>query len=308
MAKSFAFLLNVNDIVGARTRTLITSPKHILRKASKREIDLIREVISSYCPHLPFTPEFFYEKESISGKLVKLPESQWKYHVVQFEGDKTHISRLEHAMSLCKNSIVFCFEYLDIDSSRCFSMHQPVLSSAFCDLSILPKMFTRVDEFDVDQIRFVYNLLLRYDKNRYDTSFQFSQFRTLLGFLKASPFGFLGYFGIIESLVTHQPYSSDPYSSITRQVKSKCTLLNKRFTHPVDYNSYFGDLKIEKIWQKLYSLRSCIAHGDKPDFRSKTLVQLRNFDNAFTFILEYTKKLIIQSLIEPELMESLKNC
>ena len=40
-----------------------------------------------------------------------------------------------------------------------------------------------------------------------------------------SPLRFLGYFAILESLLTHPPKLTDPYDSITRQVKKQVSLL-----------------------------------------------------------------------------------
>ncbi len=40
-----------------------------------------------------------------------------------------------------------------------------------------------------------------------------------------SPLRFLGYFAMLESLLTHAPNPSDPYDSITRQVQKRRALL-----------------------------------------------------------------------------------
>ena len=90
-----------------------------------------------------------------------------------------------------------------------------------------------------------------------------------LGQLKAlpnySPLRFLGYFAILESLLTHAPKPSDPYSSITRQVQKKLILLDHRWTHKINYGP-FGEAKPEKVWSTMYGYRSLIAHGGQPDF------------------------------------------
>ena len=57
----------------------------------------------------------------------------------------------------------------------------------------------------------------------------------------------LGYFAIIETLITHNPTQSDRGDSISRQLKAKISLLNNRFNRPVDLVALFGNEKFEKV-------------------------------------------------------------
>lgn len=93
-----------------------------------------------------------------------------------------------------------------------------------------------------------------------------------------SPLQVLGYFAILESVLTHQPSPDDRYESITRQITQKLALLNRRWHPALNYGPFAG-ASHEKLWTKMYGYRSAIAHGRKPDFKSQ-LALLQNADAA----------------------------
>lgn len=117
---------------------------------------------------------------------------------------------------------------------------------------------------------------------------------------------FLGYFAILESLLTHPPKSSDPYDSITRQVKNKINLLNNRWEIKLDYSN-FGEARDGTIWNKMYAYRSSVAHGGNPDFSGELSI-LGSHLNALKLVKETVKALIRQVLFEPQLMMDLRKC
>lgn len=118
----------------------------------------------------------------------------------------------------------------------------------------------------------------------------------------------LGYFAILEALVTHKPEPTDPYQSITRQVRMKVRLLSARFERSVDYARFVGSaLSPEKLWTKLYDLRSTIAHGRVPDFQRSHLV-LRSLHDAELLVREVVRSVMRQALEEPELIDHLREC
>jgi hypothetical protein len=61
------------------------------------------------------------------------------------------------------------------------------------------------------------------------------------------------------------------------------------------------------VWEKLYGLRSAVAHGQKPDFEDD-LQMLRNFRTAETFVRAAVRSVMRQSLIEPRLVADLRDC
>ena len=130
-------------------------------------------------------------------------------------------------------------------------------------------------------------------------------------YLRALPFDseltIIGYFSVIESLITHNPKLTANMDSLTHQMKTKMNLLSKKVQRPLDYQSFFGIADGDKVWGNLYNYRSKIAHGDEPDFKSE-LKLLRNHHNAIAFLRETTKLLILQALKEPQFTYDLKKC
>jgi hypothetical protein len=57
----------------------------------------------------------------------------------------------------------------------------------------------------------------------------------------------------------------------------------------------------------MYAYRSAIAHGAKPDFKSKLQV-LKTAKNADELIKQTVKKTISQALAEPQLLADLHEC
>ena len=121
-----------------------------------------------------------------------------------------------------------------------------------------------------------------------------------------SPLQILGYFAILESILTRQPNPDDRYDSITRQITQKLALLNRRWYPALDYTN-FGKATHDKVWSKMYAYRSAIAHGTTPDFKSQ-LSALGTADNANILIGDAVKQTIRQALMEPELLADLHNC
>jgi hypothetical protein len=57
----------------------------------------------------------------------------------------------------------------------------------------------------------------------------------------------------------------------------------------------------------MYEYRSAIAHGGKPDF-AKDLLILKSHDHALEFLKETVKAVIRQVIIEPTLIQDLREC
>jgi hypothetical protein len=114
----------------------------------------------------------------------------------------------------------------------------------------------------------------------------------------------LGLFGVIESLLTHDPKGG--YDRLTHQIKTKVKLLNERFSTPLDYSA-FDNLPSDKIWKPLYSFRSAIAHGRIPTF-DRDLRVLKDERTAVEFLRKAAKTLLRHALEEPQLVLDLQAC
>lgn len=128
----------------------------------------------------------------------------------------------------------------------------------------------------------------------------------------------LGYFTIIESILSHAPAANDSLDSISRQLKRNLILLDNRMHN--DYNlmlDKFNGVNPEKLISKLYSYRSCIAHGNNSEeeidwFFANGKYFESNFDfmNKKNLLSWYLRKIVqrvlFQAIIEPQLVTDLK--
>src|SRR5262245_53073493 len=177
-----------------------------------------------------------------------------------------------------------------------------VLEAAGQNLSF----FRDVSASDIEAIQDIYSQLQNHDRRLVDFKRLVAQLGQLKGLPHSSPLRFLGYFALLEALLTHQPQPSDPYDSITRQVKKKLALLNHRWSPSLDY-SPFGGVKTDTIWSRMYDYRSLVAHGGTPNFAGK-LALLKNHDAALTLIKDTVKAVMRQTLAEPQLLVDLREC
>ena len=166
--------------------------------------------------------------------------------------------------------------------------------------------FLDVSSKDVEEIKAVYARLQNPDSAFSADAKRLALQLRALKELSSAPIAFLGYFAILESLLTHMPKPSDPYDSITRQIKKKLILLNNRWNPKIDYSA-FGKASPESVWSKMYDYRSRLAHGGEPKFEGE-LKLLNSHDAALTLLRETVKATIRQTTIEPQLVADLRDC
>jgi hypothetical protein len=177
------------------------------------------------------------------------------------------------------------------------------MSHAAGSVSGLAKAVTK---FDAEQVRKIYLKLATHDNRTLDLDRVFKLVFELMDLPRFSPLQILGYFAVLESILTHAPNPDDRYDSITRQIKQKLALLNKRWKPPLDYSAFSG-LSHDKVWSKMYAYRSAIAHGSTPNFAGELSV-LGKAESADLLISEAVRKTICQALEEPQLLADLQNC
>jgi hypothetical protein len=163
-----------------------------------------------------------------------------------------------------------------------------------------------VTKSDAEQVRKNYLKLAKHDNRTLDLDKVFKLVFELMDLPRFSALQILGYFAVLESILTHAPNPDDRYDSITRQIKQKLALLNKRSRPPLDYSAFSG-LSHDKVWSKMYAYRSAIAHGATPNFVGE-LSALGKAENANVLISEAVMKTICQALEEPQLLADLRNC
>jgi hypothetical protein len=306
-AENFGFVMNVSRLVGATSFSMAAG--HELRRANIEEIETIRKTLQPYTIFPAFTP---WEFRSDGGRLERLPEIDWHYHVISFQGHNQTLVEVEKACMLAPLEIKIGFTVfrsfgpvplngtqhgLIVHAGRLFQM----MDRAFWKLALLD-----VSAADVESIRVIHSHLLQHDARLVDVNRLIQQLQELDAVPYYSPLRFLGYFAVLEALLTHPPKPTDPYDSITRQIKKKMTLLNNRCTPQIDYSA-FGDTDTEKVWSTMYTYRSALAHGGQPTFDGD-LRKLGSHENALKLVKHAVKAVIRQALVEPQLLLDLKDC
>lgn len=308
---SFSFVLNVSRLVDYTA--FLVAPGHELRRAVKSEVMAIKDVLTYVTADMHWSAWQGGERvatENGGTTRPTLPEDQWRFFVIAFEGSNSTIAEIERVLCIAPFELKIGFTLLNgvipgkvrpmliYQPARLFSqLHRaqrgalPFLdltSSEAGNLSLLLGQSSSWDE-KVVNLRRVTEQMLDLD---------------------ALPYGsqllFLAYFAVLESLLTHQPRPTDTIDSITRQVKQKVLLLDNRWQPSLDYTPFHGSAPAN-IWSKMYAYRSSLAHGAEPDFK-KDLHILGDADRAFKLLKQTVEGVLRQTLKEPQLILDLRNC
>lgn len=287
-------------------------PQHWFQRASEEQVRVIKEMLGRMF-ELFSTPHHAYEHEvgedtiengNKTRRSSPLPREQWRYWVITTPGTNADMSDLSGAAGLLKHELDFGFLFRRYDEGHGWQM-----GSELGFFSRPWDMFEEMPVLSAGELKEINPYFQRLQAIKTEWPVLYStarRFRALKALPNDSDFLFVGYFSILESLITHCPQLSEPLDSITHQVRTKINLLEKMFVRKLDY-SLFGEADREKIWSKLYAYRSNIAHGEIPDFK-KTLRLLRTSEVALSFLREAVKLTVIHALHNPQFVADLKRC
>ena len=305
----FEFLFNVGGLEGP----VEVLPGHVVDRATPEEITVIREVLTN----IRFTgspaPWGAYESSWVTTESPEghkqfaptpLPEGDWRYFVVRYKGANTHISLLQRAFSLTAAEPEMLFTSISENGTRCGFAMNPTRANHFLTQAMADTHLVQMTTADLNEVKELVIQLQKHDHEVLDLAAPLTEYAYLGGTDPAGRLRFLGHFAVLESLLSHEPKSSDPYDSVTRQVRGKMILVGNR-SGRIDYTKYFGSLGPDKAWTKLYDYRSAIAHGAKADFTGKHEA-LKSAANALSFVRHATRELLRFSLKEPALVHDLK--
>ena len=304
-------MTNIVGIVGAAESEII--PGHILRKATKDEIEIIKEILTEHNGRM--AGKYFYPWEMVDkggGVFDDAPESDWKYFVIAFPGANVGINRLEQALVLLDSGLRIGFTVMTCGSRRAVGLHAGRLFQALQENSWAIQANSTAEQFvtfDVKHSSQIGELVEQVSKQpttALDIPKVCQQLLNLQALDANSDVAFLGYFSVLESLLVHKPDPKDPTDSITRQVRKKIMLLDNRWNPKLDY-SIFGKCKPEAIWGNMYGLRSAIAHGDTPNFKND-LKNLKDRTIARSFLIRTVRAIARHALLEPQLVADLREC
>jgi hypothetical protein len=308
--KPFAFVLNVAKLAGGDTLELF--PSGILRRASEEEIAFTKQILRSlFGEH--FTGSLWETRrpKSGAGKYVRLPRKRWRYYVIEFQGSNRDVEFLEQALTIapCGLEVGFLLSVARLERTILpvclYSAHR--LFQSLAALSNTGSSNARtITKADAEHVGAVHAKLKAHDHGILDLKNILKLVFDLQDLPRFCPLQVLGYFAVLESLLTHAPKPDDRYDSIIRQIRQKLALLNKRWNPPLDYTA-FTTQKHETVWTKMYAYRSAIAHGTTPNFTGD-LAALGNATNANNLISETVRKTIHQALEEPQLLADLQAC
>jgi len=311
--QNFSFVLNIAQLEDdkAPDATLTLAPGYQLRRATDQEVVAIKDVLTNQTgePRFGAWQDGDAVKEGTKTTYLKIPKHQWRYFVIAFK-DITHtIIEVERTFCIAPVELKVGFTLLHdwFPGKRLPTLiyHPGRLGAQVRAAGDKKLLFFDLTSGVVENISHLHEQYRAFDQSLVNVERLVEQLLDLDALPYESPLLFLGYFAILESLLTHKPKETDTIDSITRQVKQKVILLNNRWQPSIDYSPFQGNP--DAIWKKMYHYRSDIAHGAEPDFKGN-LQLLGDSDRALKLLKETVKAVLRQTLIEPQLMLDLRNC
>lgn len=325
--KAFIFLGDVFKISSNKPVHLFDDYK--LKRPTPKQLDYIKKYVENYT-EVVFLKINRFETKSIQddkGGLTyhQLDKKDWNYWVVEhsrnqmdknfplvvelsrleltvlFEGIKGPITRSgEHIYGIMGNQLASAIFFHDTESNF-----------------FLPKgnksTIKEITIQDKKELRSIDRILKTFNSVKTEYAFiekALDDFLKLKDISKRSPFKILGYFSILELLLTtFRPGSSD--SSLNNQLQKKINLLNNQLDEKIDFTVYFRGSDtdtLELIIEKLYRYRNDIAHGNKSDFDKQLKILKDKKDTILSFLHLVVRQLLLKAIKEPQLIKDLKEC
>lgn len=316
--ESFIFFGDLIEINEKKEIELVKN--YILKKANKEQVKTIKNFISDYTKILHHNInryEFYAVPKDNGFSYLPLDKKNWNYWVIEFP--EVNMSEcLSLALGLAKIDLTILFLGTYNGLKTILGKEVPgIVSNQLKTLTFFyntqfDKIETKIiSKCDVNEIKELFHTLNKFKENKDEFDFiekALEDFSNLQVVPKNSPFRILGYFSILELLLTNYKPNE---SSINTQLQTKINLVNNQAKDFINFREYFGGADtntLEIIIAKLYQYRNDIAHGNKSDFEK----QLKIFKNSRSFIQEFlrdlTKNTIIFAIQEPKLILDLKKC
>ncbi|MEU4413233.1 hypothetical protein [Nocardia salmonicida] len=304
----------------------------ILRRPGLAEVESFRDVITNFYgaqrflgTH-PIRPphEATYVREG-DGILMEwnLPGDKWRYSIVEpTSAPELPRAALEQALRISDADL---WAPLWVELGRPFYVRTPnSLGRVWSPVGNPNQAFQFFDSrhddlsgpesLNLAEVAEVVELRAALDDAAYPAIAAALQgFLVLDGLPERSTQKFLGYFGVLESLLSHKPEPSDPVDSITRQLIRGLLLLNNRLPdHRKLGLDSFGATLPKKVIRQLYAYRSAAAHS------GSTAKELNWFEGVLPktwtgnislelhlFVRRLTKRVLIAAMHEPQLVMDL---
>lgn len=237
---------------------------------------------------------------------TQLAPEHWHYHVVNFGGNETdEISILQHVLGFKSKELFLAITLLDNGGT---SAH--VTKTTHTMMTMLRGSgYQMVDEITPQDAAWISKWHQKIKAVAHDKRIMAALKRRqeLFHLPLFSTAHVLGLFSILEMLLTHQQRDKNLHDSLTHQVATKMSLLNRRFERSALYH-FFPGVPMEDVWRALYEYRSRIAHGNDYDFGSSKLSKLQSESLAHGFLNDAVGLLLRLWIDDPEFVTDLKKC
>lgn len=289
-----------------------TDKEFVFRHLNEKEISQFKFALESYFVKdaikiNPYENEIIDSKKKGVGTYLKLDKDKFRYSCLEYKGDNELNSIIDNVFYLTsiEPRIIGRLVYLNNDmGGLCFNeVNTSIYYSEmkFFDNSIVKEIN---DEF-IKEFKLILNAYIELSDEYSFVIKSIQDFKEICLMPNTSHFKIIGYFSVVENLLT-----SGTDKSIRSELGNKINLLNNRFEVPLEWNSYFkgsNTTSLKTIIENAYKYRNDIAHGNEIDF-DKKLRSLNNNIQVRLFLHDLTKKLLVYSLNEPQLIKDLKNC
>jgi hypothetical protein len=238
---------------------------------------------------------------------------EYNLWVIKHPYNKSH-SFVKYLFALSSHNLTQLIEWFDQDSSNYLVVNDLATKIVYSEMDKDKFPVVDINNDTIIEFQFLWDLLKDFNEKKRE----FPRLVKILNDLvdlksihRDTSFKFLGYFSILEHILTHNKGRNIGHSSINLQLQNKLNLLNNRFNSMLDFHEYFNTpntVDFIKIIEKLYHYRSDIAHGSISDFEKELSILKNQKYSSLKFIHELCRRVIIQYLKEPRLIEDLKKC
>uniref|UniRef100_UPI004049E5C7 hypothetical protein n=1 Tax=Flavobacterium sp. TaxID=239 RepID=UPI004049E5C7 len=311
----------IGDLICSYTDvSFVLDKQYTLRKATKRELFFITRDIQESFGNDIFSKNFnpYLNEFDTNKNIKKLDFLEHRCWVI--ERKNGHFGAFDLGflgLSKLSLTILCCYIYEDeieeglteASITKIYPSHY-TFTVFYANLKQLGYPTKNIATSDIADIKRTLDIVgdFKKVKSKYPiVSKAFQDFIKLAEIPESNPFKILSYFSILEYVLT----TNNPNTSITHQLATKIMLLNKRLQEEICISKFFKvNPNLDTLIKKLYDLRSQIAHGSFSGFETfkiETKYPLKQAIPDFIY-QELLTKIIIQSLIEPELIEDLRKC
>lgn len=253
-------------------------------------------------------------EEFFIGKKLEDPQD-WRHAVIECSNENIFIGRINSALAIAKAD-------LRIGYFQTASNHVNTQYDKFFMLNIRHSWGDTLSAYncpsvvDIPELKQIISYMFGglFEGDKFHIHGMLKLFQSLDTLPDYSPIKVLGYFSVIEGLLSHAPEPTDRVDSIQRQLIRNINLLNNRLKKnglgiPFDD---FGMTNMDKVLKKLYTYRSDIAHGGDPSGSIEIIISLRKNKTPLDdrmwihdWVRAMTKQLLVAAVMEPGLVNDL---